>query len=285
MLHFFFQNNQLSYFSEVFARFPADTLIQSRAGETYVYDDGSFKSKATWTNWACQTSSEPLKPPADDPPVNPKEPPCAATEGVLTSSSGKVACVPYGTPSPRKPDVKVREKKETFPDNSTKTTTETKTTDPKTNASHTHTTTTSSGGMAGPAGTTEGKESETGDGNGGDGDGDCEGDDCGEGDGPDFTPPEGGDLYESSERTIRNVIDDFVNAVSAAPAIQAAQSFFVPGSMPASCGGMSTNVPMIDVTVSLDEYLCGESAQTIIVIAGVIVLAIAAFAAFRIGFL
>lgn len=26
MLHFFFQNNQLSYFSEVFARFPADPL-------------------------------------------------------------------------------------------------------------------------------------------------------------------------------------------------------------------------------------------------------------------
>jgi len=128
----------------------------------------------------------------------------------LTSSSGKVACIPEGTPSPRKPDVKVREKKETFPDNSTKTTTETKTTDPKTSASHTHTTTTSTGGMAGPAGTTEGTESETGDGDGdgGDGDGDCEGDDCGEGE---YTPgefPETEGLYTKKyENGIQGVLD------------------------------------------------------------------------------
>lgn len=183
-------------------------IIQSAAGEFFEYDDGSRKSKATWTNWACQTSSEPPKPPAEDPPKNPKEPPCGSGEGVLTSSSGKVACIPEGTPAPRKPDVKVREKTESYPDGSEKKTKETKTTDPKTGASHTHSSTTSSGGMAGPAGTTEGTESETGTGTGGDGDGNCEGDDCGDGDYQpgEFPGTEG--LYEKKyENGIQGVLD------------------------------------------------------------------------------
>jgi len=183
-------------------------VVQQGGGESFVYDDGSVSSPATNTGWACQTSNE--TPPGNAPelPQKPKEPPCGASEGVLTSSSGKVACIPEGTPSPRKPDVKVREKTETYPDNSKKTTTETKTTDPKTNASHTHTTTTSTGGMAGPAGTTEGKESETGDGNGGDGDGDCEGDDCGEGEYEPGEFPETEGLYTKKyEDGIQGVLD------------------------------------------------------------------------------
>ncbi len=40
MLHFFFQNNQLSYFSEVFARFPADPLNTDKVGnKRYVFID------------------------------------------------------------------------------------------------------------------------------------------------------------------------------------------------------------------------------------------------------
>lgn len=194
--------------------FPKDQLqacsngcvVQQGGGESFVYDDGSVSSPATNTGWACQTSNE--TPPGNAPelPQKPKEPPCGASEGVLTSSSGKVACIPEGTPSPRKPDVKVREKTETYPDNSKKTTTETKTTDPKTNASHTHTTTTSTGGMAGPAGTTEGKESETGDGNGGDGD--CEGEDCGEGEYQPGEFPETEGLYTKKyEDGIQGVLD------------------------------------------------------------------------------
>ncbi len=180
--------------------------------------------------------------------------------------------------------MKVREKTETYPDNSKKTTTETKTTDPKTNASHTHTTTTSTGGMAGPAGTTEGKESETGDGNGGDGDGDCEGDDCGEGDGPEFTPPEGGDLYEKRDRTFKQAWEEFVGRITGAQLPASMSNFFNVGGVPSSCGGMSINVPMLDIMISLDEYICGETGQFLMYVARIVIAAMAAWLAFRIAF-
>lgn len=86
--------------------------------------------------------------PAPSTPKPDKKPPCAATEGVMTSSSGKVSCVPEGTPDARKPEVKKTESRETNPDGSTVDKTKTTTKDPATGATHTETVTTT------PSGTT-----------------------------------------------------------------------------------------------------------------------------------
>lgn len=226
----------------------------------------------------------------DQPMPETKKPPCDPGQGVMTSSSGTVACVPEGLPGAKPPAVEQKEKKEVFPDGSERNTVETKTTDTKTGASHTHTTSTSTGGQAGSPGTSTTTEDKKADGaveggtgsSDGDGDGDCEGEDCGGGEG--FKKPEG-DLYDEGDRTIRQVVDEFVNGMKSAPIIQAATDFLDLGSMPSSCGGMTAAIPFIDVQLSLDEYLCGEGAQMIMTIASVIVMAMAAFAAFRIGFL
>lgn len=107
--------------------------------------------------------------PDKTPPEPPKKPPCAATEGVLTSSAGTVACVPPGTPSAEAPAVTKTKNTEAFPDGSTKTTETTTTRDKQTGAEDKTTTTTStpnsSGGQgqAGPVGTstTQGSSSST----------------------------------------------------------------------------------------------------------------------------
>lgn len=220
-----------------------------------------------------------------------KEPPCAPGEGVGTSSSGKVLCVPEGTPNAPKPDVQKTVKKETYPDGSEKTTETTKTKDPSTGATDTKSTSTSTGGMAGPAGTTTTTETSTGDGKGtgtepgqgdGDGDGDCEGDDCGGGEG--FKGPEG-DLYEKKDRTMKDALEDFSAAVSDSPVMVAARNWFSIGGMPASCGGLSVTVPYLDTTISADSIFCGEYGALIMQIAGAVVLAAAAYAGFRIAIL
>lgn len=220
-----------------------------------------------------------------------KEPPCAPGEGVGTSSSGKVLCVPEGTPNAPKPDVQKTVKKETYPDGSEKTTETTKTKDPTTGATDTKSTSTSTGGMAGPAGTTTTTETSTGDGKGtgkepgqgdGEGDGDCEGDDCGGGEG--FKGPEG-DLYEKKDRTMRDALEDFSAAVSDSPVMVAARNWFSIGGMPASCGGLSVTVPYLDTTISADSIFCGEYGALIMQIAGAVVLAAAAYAGFRIAIL
>jgi len=96
---------------------------------------------------------------AASPPTPPKTPPCAATEGVLTSSSGTIACVPPGTPASAPPIVDKKKKTESFPDGSTKTEETITTRDPQTGVEDKRTTTTntpaSSGspGQAGAVGT------------------------------------------------------------------------------------------------------------------------------------
>lgn len=94
-------------------------------------------------------------------PTSPGPNGCAAGDGVITSSSGKVACVPAGTPGSSTPVPNSNTKTETFPDGSTKTTTNNQVCTGD-GACQTITTTTvtnnSSGspGMAGTPGTTTG---------------------------------------------------------------------------------------------------------------------------------
>lgn len=90
------------------------------------------------------------------PPRPPKEPVCGSNEGVMTTSTGKVHCVPSGTPEASTPKVDKTSDTKTFPDGSKLTTETTKTTDPSTGVTDTRTSSTATektGGGAGQAGT------------------------------------------------------------------------------------------------------------------------------------
>lgn len=212
--------------------------------------------------------------------TNGKKPPCAAHEGVLTTDDGRVMCLPEGTPKTRKPDVQQKKKTETYPDGSQKETVETRTKDPGTGAEHVNSSSSSTGGQAGP----EGEQISDEDISPGTDDGTCTGDDCGEGGGAEFNGPEG-DLYEKGDRTIKQAIDDFVSRVKSSGVFAAASNWFTVAGMAGSCGGMSANIPMINETISMDEYICGQSAHVALQIAGIVVLALAAFAGWKIAFL
>lgn len=103
------------------------------------------------------TCSQSTIPEAGTPPqVVKKAPPCDANQGVMTSSSGTVACVSEGTPSSNKPIVSRKSNTQTFPDGSTMTTETTVTRDPATGAEVTSekiTRTPATGGGTGAAGT------------------------------------------------------------------------------------------------------------------------------------
>lgn len=110
-------------------------------------------------SYACTNglASAPSAVPANTtPPEPPKTPPCAATEGVLTSSSGTIACVPPGTPASAPPIVDKKRTVDSFPDGSQKITDTTTTRDPQTGVEDKRSTTTNTpaaGGSAGQAGT------------------------------------------------------------------------------------------------------------------------------------
>lgn len=108
-------------------------------------------SGGSWTAQTCTGGPTDTKMPEN------KKPPCAATDGVLTSSKGTVACVPEGTPSARKPDVAKTEQKQTAADGTVTTTEKTTTKDPATGA----TTTTTSTTTTAPGGATSTATSET----------------------------------------------------------------------------------------------------------------------------
>jgi hypothetical protein len=124
-----------------------------------------------------ETCSQPSTLDPGQPPVIPQDtPPCEPGEGVLTSSSGSVKCVPSGTPG-NTPVVTTSSSTTTYPDGSTSTTTTTSTTDPATGRTTTTTTTTNTPGPGG--GTQSGDPGTTttnGDSGGTDSDGDGEGD-------------------------------------------------------------------------------------------------------------
>lgn len=213
-----------------------------------------------------------------------KKPPCSATEGVLTTSTGKVLCVPEGTPDARKPDVKVKTKTETFPDNTTKQTTETTTRDPVTGATSTSTSSTSTGkadgteGQAGPVGTTTGS-STSGSGNG---DGDGEGCDptlnfCG-GPGTDG-------MYTKKEKTMASVFTQFQNTVKNSPVGSASTDFFAVSTPGGSCPAWSVQVPMLNVTLNAGDYFCNGTILAALQGAGYVMLALATYIAFTWAFL
>lgn len=95
------------------------------------------KTRTEYAKWqfdgsSCSAGDAAPTPSTQPPRTPPKEPPCAAGEGVMTSSSGKLNCVPPGTPESTPPVVKKETEKKTNPDNTTAETTTTTTRDPST---------------------------------------------------------------------------------------------------------------------------------------------------------
>lgn len=130
-------------------------------------------SGGSWTSQKCSGGA------TDTPKPPNKKPPCDASEGVMTSSSGTVACVPEGTPNARQPKKAQTTSKETLPDGTVKETTKSTVCDDATGACNTTTTTktTSSGGSV----TNDEKVTDSGgDGAMGTGTGDNSGDEPGE---------------------------------------------------------------------------------------------------------
>lgn len=94
--------------------------------------------------------------PDKSPPDPPKQPVCPAGDGVLTSSSGAVHCVPSGTPGSAPPIVQKQQETQNFPDGSKKIIETITTRDPQTGAevkNQNITNTPATGGGAGEAGT------------------------------------------------------------------------------------------------------------------------------------
>lgn len=264
-------------------------LVQHKAGGYDQYK-GYKMATATWSKWACNgnglgTGPTPNDQPTPDAqtqdPSKKKDPPCAAGDGVITSSSGGVKCLPEGTPNTSKPSVEKKTKTETFPDNSTKTTTETTTRDPNTNATSVSTTTTSTGGQSGPAGTSTSQEGTTGKVGGGNGDGDGGCDPtlnfCG--------GPSTDDLYKKKDKTMESVLGKFKDDVANTEFAKGAGAFFnvtIPGG---SCGGMSANVPYLNMTVDLGQFLCTPQAAQLLEGVGAVLRVVVAFLAFTWAFL
>lgn len=137
------------------------------------YTDGKTVTKVmsqTYGPGAC-TASDGVAPqpglPGQTPPDPPKEPPCLPTEGVMTSSTGAVHCVPEGIPGSNTPVVTKDKTVKTNPDGTTTTTETTTTRDPATGVETKNTTTTDRNGSGqvtstssetGTKGTTQGQD-------------------------------------------------------------------------------------------------------------------------------
>lgn len=260
--------------------------IQHVAGAYDIMKDGSHLAAATYTGWACSGNGPGTAPTSDNQPQpdspkvkdsDKKPPKCGAGEGVITSSSGNVLCLPAGTPNTSTPKVATDKKTETYPDASTKVTEVTKTTDPNTGATHISTSTTSSGGQAGPAGTTTGTENSTGtDGNGdGEGDGDCDPtlQMCG-------SPATTG-LYEKKSKTFDDVMGTFSTGFKNSEFGQAAGDFFTITNRNGSCPHWVFNVDYLNTTVDIGQYFCSSAAQSMMGMVGLVLLFVASFVGFR----
>lgn len=264
--------------------------VQPKSGGYDILKDGSHSSAATYTGWSCAgtgtgsaptTDGQPQPDSAKLDPTKKKEPVCGSGEGVITSSSGNVMCLPAGTPNTSTPKVEKKQQVETFPDNSTKTTTTTSTTDPNTGATDTRTTTTGTGGQSGAAGTSTSKTNSGGtDGNGdGDGDGDCDPTlhFCG---GP---ATEG--IYTKKDKTFQSVLDQFQTTVKGSSIGSATTTFFNVNTPSGGCPGWVVTVPYINYTISGAEIFCNGSLLSVLHGAGAVMLALATYIAFTWAFL
>lgn len=243
------------------------------------------------TGETCTASNLPVAP--APPQIPQKKPPCADGEGVLTSSSGSVKCVPEGTPGAKPPVVTKEKKVETFPDATTKTTETTKTTDPDSRATTTSTTTTTtskSGGGPGDAGTpgtkTDDAETSTNSPNN-----NTPGDDPEAPDTPcnpttDFCGgPSGDGLYTKKTRTVSDAIGDFSAGVKGSSLGQAGAQFFNIGNHGGGCPSWGVQVPYLEVYLDIGQHFCSSVGQQAFSMFGKVLFVVASFLAFTWAFL
>lgn len=221
------------------------------------------------------TGAPPAPPASEAPQVNSHKPKCNAGEGVLTSTSGTVACVPAGTPDTSTPVVKTSTKTETYPDATTKTTTTTTTTDPKSGASDITSTVVSTGGQSGTAGTTSSNEvtGNSSGASGGDGTCDPKKDFCG--------GPGTGGLYAKKTKTMQSVMQSFKDGVSASPIGQAATGFLTVSTPGGTCPHWVASVAWFNWSLDLGQYFCTAEAITFLNLFGVVIFAVVSFTAFK----
>jgi len=140
------------------------TVSDCTSAAGYVDTPVPITCTGTGTKTGATCTSDNTGAPSTTPTVPSHRPKCNAGEGVLTSSSGTVACVPSGTPSSA-PVVRAEKQTQQFPDGSTRTTETTYTKDPVSQVQDTQQTITNSpatgggAGQAGPVGTTSGSTS------------------------------------------------------------------------------------------------------------------------------
>jgi len=247
----------------------------------------TMRMSTSFTGQSCtvgESTPAPDPVPPAQPPTPPKKPVCAATEGVLTSSSGTVACVPPGTPSAEVPKVSVKKTTETFDDGSKKITTETTTQAPSTGATDINksvqTTPNSSGtaGTAGIPGTTGSGTSSVSDSNGdgqGDGGGDCDPqkDFCG--------GPGTSGLYEKKSKTVASVVGDFKTGIMSSGIGSASTGFFTVSTPGGSCPTWVVDVAFLQTTLNLSQYFCTATAISMMQLVGSVLMFVAAFVGFR----
>lgn len=265
--------------------------IQHTSGTYYIYKDGSRSAPATYTGWACAGNGAGTANTTDGQPQpnNPATetaakhtPKCSALEGVITSSSGNVMCLPSSTtPAPSVPKIENKKITETYPDNSTKITETTTTKDPYTGATHVITTSTGSGGQAGTgtitttSGTssTSGAGGAPGTGEGGSGDCDPRKDFCG--------GPGTGGLYQKKTKTVASVVGDFKTGLMSSPVGSASTGFFTVSTPSGACPNWVVEVPFLNVTLNLSQYFCTATAISMMQLVGAVLMFVAAFVGFR----
>lgn len=246
------------------------------------------------TGASCSSSSATVPP---VPTVATHPPKCAATEGVLTTSSGTVACVPAGTPS-NTPTVSTNQKTATFSDGSKQTTTTTTTTDPGTGATNTSSTTTNTGtggsgttqGQAGSVGTTtsSGDSSNTKGTSNEPTQKDQQGDCKLEPDAPfckQFTSPGTADLYTKKDKTLDSILGTFQSTVKGSPIGNASTNFFNVSTPSGGCPAWSVTVPMLNITLDGSAIFCSGTIISAMNAAGAVLLALATYIAFTWAFL
>lgn len=99
-----------------------------------------------------------------------------------------------------------------------------------------------------------------------------------------FSGPEG-TLYEKKTKTFEDVLTKFKNTVSAAPWMVAAKGFFTVNIAGGTCPQWSVAASEWLPAMDAGPYVCSQTMITLYQLGGVIVLAVAAWAAFRIALL
>ena len=259
-------------------------------GSTYDIAKGGILAEMESSGYACKSATvvnpsptEPQAPTSGLDPATKHPPTCAQGEGVITSSSGNVMCLPAGIPNTSTPIVEKKKTVEQYPDGTQKATETTTTKDPNTGASDVQTTSTATAktdgtaGMAGIPGTTStGTNSGGVDGNGdGAGDGSCD---------PtlNFCGGPGVDgLYTKGEKTVQGVMQTFADGLAASPVGQATHGFLNVTEQGGSCPAWSVTVDYLQTTLDIGQYFCNATALQWLDIMGMVVLAVVSFVAFK----